>query len=139
MFAVNNKDTEWRQDRRCGVFIVNIEHISHLDLLFFVADFEQLIAARLCILEAAIKSSSLKRSYVMLCKKLGTMKKGSKNWVFHKNNFETRSFNSIPLGFLIFPKDLKKRGQYNLKSEHWDEMQESERKQKFLANDKNMF
>ena len=110
MFTVNSKDTEWRQERPCGVFIGNIEHVSHLDLLFFVADFEQLIAARLCILEAAIKSCSLKRSYVKFCKKLGTMKKGSKNWVFHKNNFETRLFNPIPVGFLIFLKVWRKGG-----------------------------
>ena len=135
MFTVNNKDTEWRQERRCGVFIVNIEHISHLDLLFFVADFEQLIAARLCILEAAIKSCSLKRSYVMLCKKLGTMKRDRKTESFIKTISKPDYLILFQLGFW----DLKKRGQYNLKSEHWDEVQESERKQKFLANDKNMF
>ena len=32
MFKVNNKTPERRQWRRSGVFIVNLEHISHLSL-----------------------------------------------------------------------------------------------------------
>ena len=32
MFKVNNKDAR----RRSGVFIVNSEHISHLDLVFLL-------------------------------------------------------------------------------------------------------
>ena len=31
MFQVNNKDTKWR---RSGVYIVNVEHISDLVLVF---------------------------------------------------------------------------------------------------------
>ena len=33
MFKVNNKDT---RRRRSGVFIINFEHISHLDLVFLL-------------------------------------------------------------------------------------------------------
>ena len=36
MFKVNNKDTEKRQLRRSGVFIVNFEHISNLFLEFLL-------------------------------------------------------------------------------------------------------
>ena len=35
MFKVNNKDTE-RHRRHSGVFIVNFEHISHLNLVFLL-------------------------------------------------------------------------------------------------------
>ena len=41
MFKVNNKDT---RRRRSGVFIVNIEHNSHLDLVFLIVNFEYVIA-----------------------------------------------------------------------------------------------
>ena len=34
MFKVNNKTPERRQCRRSDVFIVNFEHISHLNLVF---------------------------------------------------------------------------------------------------------
>ena len=36
MFEVNNKDTERRQWRRFGVFIVNFEHISNLALVLLL-------------------------------------------------------------------------------------------------------
>ena len=34
IFKVNNKNTRRRQELRCGGFIVNFEHISHLGLEF---------------------------------------------------------------------------------------------------------
>ena len=36
MFNVNNKDTERRQWRRFGIFIVNFEHISDFVLVFLL-------------------------------------------------------------------------------------------------------
>ena len=36
MFKVNKKTPERRHWRRCGVFIVNFEHISHLVLVFLL-------------------------------------------------------------------------------------------------------
>ena len=36
MFKVNNKTSERRQGRRPGLSIVNLEHISHLFLVFIV-------------------------------------------------------------------------------------------------------
>ena len=36
MFKVNNRNTQWRQWLRSGVFIVNFEHISHLILVFLL-------------------------------------------------------------------------------------------------------
>ena len=36
MFKVKDKDTERRQWRRSGVFIVNFEHISYLALVFLL-------------------------------------------------------------------------------------------------------
>ena len=36
MFKVNNKNTRQRQWRRSGVFVVNLEHISHLALVFLL-------------------------------------------------------------------------------------------------------
>ena len=36
MFKINNKAPEWRYCRRSGVFIVNLEHISHLFLVFLL-------------------------------------------------------------------------------------------------------
>ena len=41
MFKVNNKDT---RRRRSGIFIVNFEHNSHLDLVFLIVNFEHVIA-----------------------------------------------------------------------------------------------
>ena len=36
MFEVNNKDTRTTPWRRSGVFIVNLEHISHFVLVFLL-------------------------------------------------------------------------------------------------------
>ena len=36
MLKANNKDIKGRQCRRCGVFIVNFEHISQLVLVFLI-------------------------------------------------------------------------------------------------------
>ena len=36
MFKVNKKNPERRQWRRSGVFIINLEHISHLILEFLL-------------------------------------------------------------------------------------------------------
>ena len=44
MFKVNNKDTRTTQSRRSDLFIVNFEHISHLVLVFSIANFEHIIA-----------------------------------------------------------------------------------------------
>ena len=41
MFKVTLKIPERRQWRRSGVFIFSFEHISHLLLVFFFVDFEQ--------------------------------------------------------------------------------------------------
>ena len=38
VFEVNNKNTERRQWRRSGVFIVNLEHIWHFFLVFLLLD-----------------------------------------------------------------------------------------------------
>ena len=45
MFNVNNKDTRTTPRRRFGVFIVNFEHISYLDLINApIVNFEHVIA-----------------------------------------------------------------------------------------------
>ena len=36
MFKVDNKDTKMKQKHHSGVFIVNVEHISHLALVFLL-------------------------------------------------------------------------------------------------------
>ena len=85
--------------------------------MFFSVGFEQLNFAWLCILEAAIETCSVERSYAMFCKKLGTKKKGTpklrtlrKNGLFHKNNFKTRLFNPIPVGLFDICKGFEIEG-----------------------------
>ena len=50
MFKVNNKDTKRRQWRRSGVFIVNVEHISYLVLVFLLLTLNMQLPARVVIL-----------------------------------------------------------------------------------------
>ena len=44
MLKVNNKELERRHWRLSGVFIVNAEHISHLALVFFFVNSDQVNA-----------------------------------------------------------------------------------------------
>ena len=86
--------------------------------MFFVIGFGQWNVAWLCILEAATETCSVKRSDVIFCKKLGTKEKETpnlrtlrKNRLFHKNNFQTRLFNLIPVGlFDICQRFQRERG-----------------------------
>ena len=77
MFKVNNRHQNdindcvmsSRQGRRFGVFIDNLEHISHLVLVFSVVDFEQANASwgKYLWHKGLIKSVSFTRAFPRIC------------------------------------------------------------------------